>query len=153
MAVTFHSYVSLVGRLLLSAIFLFAGAGKIMDYAGTAQQMADRGMPAVELLLPAAIAVEILGGLSLLLGFQTRLGALLLFLFLIPTTLIYHNFWAVPDPGQYHMQLIHFMKNLAIMGGLLEFCAAGAGAISIDALLERRDFSVPTGTPAHPTMP
>src|SRR5215212_12210340 len=125
MGPTYQSTVALLGRVLLSAIFVMAGYNKIMDYHGTAEHMSGQGMPAVSFLLPMAIAVEILGGLGLLVGFPTRFAAWMLFLFMIPTTAIFHNFWAMSEAQQYQMQMIQFMKNLAIMGGLLGFGAFG----------------------------
>jgi len=130
-------YAALAGRILVSVIFLLSGVMKIMDWSGNAAYMESHGMPAIPVLLTAAIVVEILGGLAVLLGYQTRAVALILFLYLIPTTLIFHNFWTLHGPEQQN-QMFHFLKNLAIMGGLLEFCAAGAGSVSLDAAAARR---------------
>jgi putative oxidoreductase len=132
--------VSLAGRVLLSAIFLLSGISKILHWSATADHMAAHGMPAVQMLLAGAVVVEVLGGLALLLGFQTRAASLILFLYLIPTTLIFHNFWAHQGAAQQD-QMIHFLKNLAIMGGLLEVAAMGAGAWSLDAVQNRRRFA------------
>src|SRR4051812_45198228 len=98
MSPTPQQYVSLGGRILLSAIFLLSGFLKIAHWSDTANMMAAHGMPAVPLLLGLAMLTEILGGLGLLLGCQTRLTAFVLFLYLIPATLIFHNFWAVSGP-------------------------------------------------------
>ena len=122
----------LIGRVFLSVIFILAGLGKIGDWSGTAGYMASRGMPAIPLFLTLAIIFEVLGGFSVLLGFKTKIGALALFLFLVPATLIFHNFWTYPE-AQQQMQMIMFLKNLAIMGGLLTLAAAGPGPLSIDA--------------------
>ena len=89
-------------------------------------------MGLIPVLLPAAAVLELAGGLSLLLGFRARLGALALVLFLVPTTLIFHNFWAYQGPEAQN-QMIHFMKNLALMGGLLVVVGLGAGPCSFDA--------------------
>ena len=102
--------------------------------------MTAHGLPAaaVPVLLAGAVVVELAGGLALLLGVQTRRAALVLFLYLIPVTLTMHNFWA--DQGmEQQNQMFHFLKNLAILGGLLEFCARGTGAVSLDALLGHGD--------------
>lgn len=93
--------------------------------------MQTQGMPIVPLFLLGAIGVEVVGGLSVLVGFFARLGALALFSFLIPTTVIFHAFWAVPEAHQ-QIQMIMFMKNLAIMGGLLMVVAFGPGPVSFD---------------------
>src|SRR6266487_4562245 len=87
-------YVSLVGRILLSSSFLLSALGKITDWSGTAGYMASKGMPLVPFFLAAAILLELGGGLSLLTGFQARWGTLALAAYLIPTTLIIHNFRA-----------------------------------------------------------
>lgn len=121
----------LVGRGLLSVIFLLSGLGKIADWSGTAGYMAAKHMPAVPFFLAAAIVVELAAGLSVLAGYKARLGALVLFAYLIPVTLIFHNFWAFEGMEQ-KMQMINFLKNAAIMGGLLMVAANGAGPISVD---------------------
>lgn len=125
-------YAPLAGRLALSAIFLLSGFGKIMSWEGTAGYMASKGMPLVPFFLAAAIVVELAGGLSVLLGYKARWGALALVGFLIPVSLIFHNFWAF-DGMQRQMEMIGFLKNVAIAGGLLTVVAHGAGAISIDS--------------------
>ncbi|MDP3940241.1 MAG: DoxX family protein [Deltaproteobacteria bacterium] len=123
---------SLIGRILLSLIFVLAGFGKIGDWSATADYMASRGMPAIPFFLTMTILVETVGGLSLLLGYRTKAAALALFLFLVPATLLFHNFWTYPEELQ-KIQMIMFLKNLAIMGGLLTIAAAGPGPISLDA--------------------
>jgi len=124
-------YGPLVGRLLLALIFVMAGWGKITGFAGTTAYMASKGMPMVELLAVGAILVELGGGILLIIGWQARWAALALFLFVIPTTLIFHNFWAVSGPQQ-QVEMIQFMKNLCIMGGMLYVAAWGAGPLSLD---------------------
>jgi putative oxidoreductase len=88
------------------------------------------GMPMADLLLVGAIVCEIGGGLMVLLGWNACLGALLLIIFTLPATLIFHNFWAV-EPAQFQNQFNHFMKNLAIIGGLLYIMAMGSGPYSV----------------------
>src|SRR5207249_4818206 len=95
MGTTLQPSLALLGRVLVSVIFLLSGVMKIMDWSGTLDHMATQGMPASSFLLALATLAEIVGGLALLLGWQTRPAAFLLFLYLIPTTLIFHNFWAV----------------------------------------------------------
>lgn len=123
---------TLTGRILISIIFLMAGLSKIGNFNGTAAYMAAYGMPLTPLFAIGAIIVEIAGGLSLLLGYMSKFGAILLFIFMIPATLIFHtNF------GD-QMQVIHFMKNLAIMGGLSYIAACGPGELSLDSRLKRQ---------------
>ena len=119
----------LFGRFLLGLIFIIAGWGKIMAYSGTAGYMASKGMPLVSLLLPLTILLELGCGLMLVLGWHARWAALALFLFIIPTTLVFHNFWAAP-PAQVQSQMNNFLKNLAIMGGMLYVIVYGAGPVS-----------------------
>jgi putative oxidoreductase len=125
-------YALTAGRVLMSVIFLLSGVMKLMNWQQTADMMAAKDMPFVPVLLAAAAAVEILGGLSLLLGAGARIGALVLFVFLIPTTLVFHNFWAHSGAEQMN-QMQHFLKNLTIMGGLLMIVGTGAGPLSFDA--------------------
>lgn len=121
----------LVGRILLGLIFVISGYGKIGGYAGTAAYMTGHGMPLVSVLLPLTILVEFGGGLLLMAGWQTRWVALILALFLVPVTAIFHN-PAGLTPDQAQQQMINLLKNLAIMGGMLQVAAFGAGAWSLD---------------------
>jgi putative oxidoreductase len=132
MSNTSESIVPLAGRLLISTIFIFSGLSKIPGHAAMAGFAASKGLPAADLAIWLAAAVEILGGLSILLGFQARIGAWVLFLFLIPTSVVFHNFWAMQGMEKMDNQA-HFFKNIAIMGGLLFVATFGAGAYSIDA--------------------
>jgi putative oxidoreductase len=125
----------LFGRLLLAAIFLISALGKLANWHGTAVMAAGKGVP--EILLAAATALEILGGLSVLSGFKARWGAVALIVFLVPVTLVFHNFWAVQG-AQQQMQQVNFLKNVAICGGLFVVYAVGAGELSLDAWLARR---------------
>jgi len=126
---TLERFGPLVGRFLLGLIFVIAGWGKIMAYSGTAGYMASKGMPLVQLLLPLTILLELGCGLMLVLGWHARWAAFAIFLFIIPTTLIFHNFWAVP-PAQMQNQMNNFLKNLAIMGGMLYVIVYGSGPMS-----------------------
>jgi putative oxidoreductase len=121
----------LAGRILLSTIFLLSGLTKFTDWHGTAVYMAAHSLSLIPVLLPIAGLVEILGGLAILLGVRTRAAALLLFLYLIPTTLVFHNYWSVGGPEHIN-QLHHFLKNLAIMGGLAILVGLGPGFPSVD---------------------
>lgn len=120
-----------IGRILLSVIFLMSGVHKLTAWQSTAGRMAEQGMVAVHLFLAGAVILELGGGLSLLLGFRTKLGAVALIVFLIPTTVIFHDFWSHSGSEQ-QLQMIHFMKNIAILGGLFMTAGAGAGCCSVD---------------------
>ena len=121
-----------VGRILLALIFLMSGINKVLNWEGTEGYMASVGMPMVTLFLIGAVVLEIGGSLSVIAGFKARWGALALIVFTIPTTFIFHAYWAV-DPAQMQIQQIMFMKNLAMVGGLLIIMAFGAGPVSVDA--------------------
>ena len=108
----------LVGRILLASIFVISGLAKIADWTGNSAYMAAQGMQLVPFFLAAAILVEIIGGLAIILNYKTRAIALLLFLYLIAVTLIFHDFWSVTGTER-QTQMVHFLKNLSIMGGLL----------------------------------
>jgi putative oxidoreductase len=124
-------YTPAIGRSLLALIFIASGLGKIGGWEQTAGYMASKGMPLVPLFLAGAIALELLGGLSILLGYKARIGALALMVFLVPATLIFHAFWTYQGMQQ-QLQMIQFLKNLSIMGGLLLVLAHGAGPLSLD---------------------
>lgn len=124
-----YTIIALAGRILLSHIFLISAATKIAHPAGTQQYMASYGMPATLFFLVAAATFELVGGLSILLGYRARIGAIILLVFLIPTTIIFHTAFSEK------LQMIMFMKNLTIMGGLLTIIAHGSGKLSIDTFV------------------
>ena len=127
----FSHVAALAGRILLAVIFIKAGYGKIGGFEGTAGYMASKGLPMVQVLLVLTILVELGGGLLLAIGYKARWAALAIFLFLIPVTLMFHPFWGIP-PEQVQNQMNHFLKNVAIMGGMLMVFAFGPGAYSVD---------------------
>jgi len=125
------TYGPLAGRLLLALIFVISGYGKLVGFDGTVGYIASKGLPLPQLAAAAAIAIELVGGVLLVIGWQTRWAATAIFLFMIPTTLIFHAFWAAPA-ANLQMETIQFMKNLCIMGGMLYVMAFGAGPLSVD---------------------
>jgi len=127
---------ALVGRILFSLLFLSAAPGHFS--AATIGYAAAQGVPLANLAVPASGILALLGGLSIALGYKTRWGALALIAFLVPVTFMMHNFWAVTDPMMHQLQMVMFMKNLGLIGGALTFAVHGAGALSLDARLERR---------------
>ncbi len=120
-----NKYGPLAGRLLLALIFILAGYGKLTGWEGTLGFMASKGIPLTSIALGITILIEMGGGLLIALGFYARWAAFIIFLFLIPVTLIFHPFWA--DPDQYNS----FMKNLAMMGGMLYIMTYGSGPYSL----------------------
>src|SRR6266567_1287068 len=124
---------ALLGRVLLSVIFVISGEHKIADFASTAVYIADKGLPAAQVLAALTIAVELGGGLLLLLGWKARWAALAIAAFTVLAAVLFHNFWAMTGPEAMNNQ-IHFMKNLAITGGMLMVAAFGPGRFSIDKM-------------------
>jgi putative oxidoreductase len=119
-----NAYVHLLGRILLALIFIVSGVGKISDVAGTAGYIESAGLPGI--LVWPTIALEVLGGIAIVIGFQTRIAAFALALFTLAAAVLFHTNFADP------MQSIMFMKNLSMAGGLLLLAASGATALSVD---------------------
>ena len=117
----------LVGRVFLSIMFIFAGYSKLVGIAGTAAWFESLGIPVPTLAAFGSGIIELVGGLAILVGFQTRIAAIVIAIFTVAATLIAHMNLADP------MQQLLFMKNLSVTGGLLVLAAFGAGALSIDA--------------------
>jgi putative oxidoreductase len=166
--------VGVVGRLLLCAIFLIAAAGQIVKFKEITQLMEKVGVPQPQILLVGAIVFLAVGSISVLVGYQARIGALLLILFLALATYYFHDFWNVnrervlqKNEGfgvlsdkdielqvkkEQEGQTIDFLKNLALMGAMLLIVANGAGAWSADTMLARKPGAVPrTDVPYPPT--
>jgi len=129
---TNQSAIPAIGRVLLAAIFIISGFGKLMTPAGTIGYIASSGLPFASLAFAAAVAVELGGGLLLVAGFKTRIVAALLALFSVVTAFAFHG--NVGDQNQ----MIHLLKNIALAGGLLQVVAFGAGAWSVDAFGARK---------------
>jgi putative oxidoreductase len=125
----------LAGRVFFSLIFLLAGFGHFshQEIAYAAQQ----GVPLATIAVPFSGVLALLGGLTVLLGYKAKWGAWLLIIFLVPVTLMLHNFWAVKDPMMAQMQMAMFMKNLSMLGGALLISQFGAGPLSLDARRSR----------------
>ncbi len=122
---------SLIGRIFLAVIFLVSGFGKIGGFEGLIGQIASKGFPVPAAFAAATIAIELGAGLMLVFGWKARWAAFLLAVFTAIVPVFFHNFWALPE-AQKMMQQIQFMKNLALIGGLLLVMAFGPGRLSID---------------------
>jgi putative oxidoreductase len=127
LSITFDAVIPFVGRALLSVIFLISVLGKIQAPAATIGYIASAGLPLPEIAYALAVLIELAGGLALLVGFRTRIAAGALAIFTLVAAVGFHSNLADMD------QFIHFFKNVAIAGGLLQVVAFGAGAFSIDA--------------------
>ena len=121
---------ALIGRILLSIIFIISACAKMFEWNSTVQMLQMVGIPAAPVMLSIATAIELIGGLAVLLGIFSRVAGLILFLYLIPVTLIMHNFWSVGSI-QMSIQLVNFLKNLSIMGGLALLAGYGPGRFSV----------------------
>jgi putative oxidoreductase len=122
-----------VTRVLLVGIFFMSAVGnKIPNFSQITGYMASQGVPAPAVLLPGAIAFLIIGSVLVALGYQARIGAALLLVFLVAATYFFHDFWTFDDPAERQNQTIQFMKNASMMGAMLFIMANGAGAWSLD---------------------
>ena len=128
---TSREWAALAGRILLAAIFVHAGFGKITGFAGTVGYVASAGVPMPEVATALAIAAELGAGLMLVGGFKARYAALAIAAFTIVTTLVYHRYWELPAAQQLP-QFVNFWKNVSIVGGLMLVYAFGPGRLSFD---------------------
>jgi putative oxidoreductase len=119
-------YIPLAARICLCLIFFKAGVSHIFGFGETVEMMTNQGLPQANILLAGTVFFQILGAVSLLLGYQVKIGSILLIIFLIPASLVFHNF--IADPSQIN----DFLKNIGLIGGLLMLIYAGSGALSID---------------------
>lgn len=126
------SIVPLFARILLSVVFILGGIGKIFAFSLEEGFLAAKHFPLPAVALGIALIIELVGGLAILAGLYTKFTAWVVFLYMIPTTFLFHNFWAMQGADRLDA-MIHFEKNLAIMGGLLLLAAFGAGAYSVDS--------------------
>ena len=129
---------SVLARVLLSTIFFMAAVGnKIPHFSDVAKVMASVGIPAPQLMLVGAIVFLIAGSLSVIVGYHARFGAALLLTFLVVASYYFHPFWRFEGQAQQEV-MIHFMKNLSMMGAMVFVMANGSGAMSLDSLLHKR---------------
>jgi putative oxidoreductase len=121
-----------VGRIVIAILFVMSGLEKVMDLNGTAAAIGGKGLPLSQVLAIATVVVELGGGLLIIVGWQTRLVALVLAIFSAVAAYFFHDFWHYPPGAEHTDNMIHFMKNISIIGGFLMLCAAGAGRYSLD---------------------
>lgn len=130
-AVRAGSWIMLLGRLAVAALYLPSGFNKLLHLGSFADAMAARGVPAPMLLATLGAAVEFFGALAVLVGFRTRYAALLMIVFTIVASVVSHHFWDIHDATR-QMQYVQFMKNMAIVGGFLFLFVHGPGPLSLD---------------------
>ena len=124
------SYIILTGRIFYSLIFVMASFSHFSQK--TIANAAAQGVPLASMAVPLSGIMALLGGLSIAFGFKAKWGACLLVLFLIPVTIMMHNFWAISDPVMAQIQQAMFMKNLALLGAALFIFQMGSGPLSLD---------------------
>jgi putative oxidoreductase len=127
-----NNALNLIGRILLAALFLPAGLSKLSGFEGTVGYITSVGLPLPAVAAAAAIVVEILGSVALVVGFQTRIIAAVFAVFTAVASVFFHAYWAAA-PEQAFVQQLLFFKNIGVIGGLLVLAASGAGAWSLDA--------------------
>ncbi|HEY1329676.1 MAG TPA: DoxX family protein [Casimicrobiaceae bacterium] len=121
----------LIGRILLAVLFITSGWGKLMAFQGAVGAIGSKGLPLPEVLAALTVLIELGGGIALAIGWKARWAALLIALFIVIITPLFHNYWAVPA-AQVAAQKINFFKNLSILGGMLAIYAFGPGRYSIE---------------------
>jgi putative oxidoreductase len=126
-----QSWTLLIGRVLVGSMFLVAGIRHYMFYAGSVGYFTKLGFPAPEAMVWLSIIIHIVGGILLIVGWKTQWASWVLLALVVIATAMAHRFWQF-DAAQYGNQLNHFLKNLAIIGGLLYVVGFGAGAMSVD---------------------
>lgn len=134
-------FIGLIGRILFASIFLTSVPGhfaaQAIGYAGA------QGVPAPSFLVPLSGIIELVGALSIILGYKTKWGAWLIVIFLIPVTFTMHTFWKISDPMQAQMDMVMFLKNISMTGAALFFAYMGAGPLSLDARMQKAGQSAP----------
>jgi putative oxidoreductase len=127
------SGIILIARLALSVLFLWSGVMKLLGYSAFVGYLQAKGVPFVQIAAPLATAVEVIGGILLVVGFLVRPLGLLMAVYTIATAILGHDFWNVANAALQHDMVIHFWKNVGIAGGFLLLFVTGAGGVSIDA--------------------
>jgi putative oxidoreductase len=131
------AWVLLFARGSVAPLFLYSGVGKVMAFSDTAGRLYGGADGLGKLLAAGAIAIELGCGTALLFGLFVRKAAIVLILFTIAATFVFHNFWASPE-AQVPVQVINFLKNVGLVGALTLIAALGAGSISVDAVLKQK---------------
>jgi putative oxidoreductase len=132
-----------VGRVLIAVIFVSSGIEKFMDLGQTASMIASKSLPYPNVMAILTATLESVGGLLIIVGWQTRIFALALALFSAVAAYFFHDFWYLPPGPEHTDTMIHFMKNVSIIGGFLMLCAVGAGRYSIDGPCVRPEYLKP----------
>lgn len=132
-----------IGRILIAIIFVSSGIEKFMDLGKTASVIASKDLPYPGVLAILTATIESVGGLLIIFGWQTRISALVLAFFSAVAGYFFHDFWHLPPGAEHTDMMIHFMKNVSIIGGFLILCAVGAGRYSLDGPCIRPEYLRP----------
>lgn len=124
-------YLVLIGRILFSAIFIISGINNLFN-SEMIQYGISHGVPYPSFMIPVSGLISLIGGLSILMGYKARMGAWLIIFFLIPVTLMMHNFWEMDDSQQIMIEQILFLNNVSMLGGAFLLAYFGSGPLSID---------------------
>jgi putative oxidoreductase len=128
---TQYDWAALVGRILLAAIFIISGFGKIGGFEDTVGYLASKGLPMPQVLAALTILVELGGGILLVLGWKARWAALAIAVFTLLAAFLFHNYWTYAEPERMD-QYVNFWKNVSIVGGMLVVVAFGPGRYGVD---------------------
>lgn len=131
--------ITLIGRIFFSAIFLITASGHFMPE--TIAFAASKGVPFAALAVPLSGVMEIIGALSIAFGYKAKWGAWLIVLFLVPITFSMHSFWTIEDPMARYGDMVHFLKNISMLGGALILTQYGPGPISVDKKVTRKNVT------------
>lgn len=129
-----------IGRVVIAIMFVLSGVEKVMDLNATAAAIGGKNLPMPYVLAVLTAILELGGGLLIIVGWQTRIVALALAIFTAVAAYFFHDFWHYPEGPQYTNNMIHFMKNTSVIGGLLMLCAVGAGRYSLDGPCIRPEY-------------
>jgi putative oxidoreductase len=129
-----------LGRVVIAVMFVMSGLEKFMDLGATATMIGSKNLPMPYVLAVLTACLEFGGGLLIIVGWQTRIVALALTLFTAVAAYFFHDFWHMPPGAEHTNNMIHFMKNVSVIGGFLMLCAAGAGRYSLDGPCIRPEY-------------
>ncbi len=122
-------YALIIGRVLFSLLFIFSALGHFKPE--TIAFASSKGVPFASFVVPFSGVMELVGGISILVGYEARIGAWLIVLFMVPVTFVFHQFWKARDPMQKQLEIAMFLKNISIMGAALILTYFGSGHFSI----------------------
>ena len=128
-------YIVLAGRVLFALIFLMSGFSHFSSQS--VAYATSKNVPAASFLVPASGILALAGAISIMLGYKTKLGALLIIVFLVPVTFMMHNFWTITDPAMKQVEMSMFMKNISMLGAALLITYFGPGPLSIDLMRKK----------------